>query len=480
MRRSLSRVLSRPPLRVRITAAASASIAVILVTLSLLVYVRLHAELLRAIDSGLQARASAIAGSVGQLGQASHAVSDGPDVRYAAPVQIVTPDGHIVARSGTKLPPLPARYLRHLSQPTHVDVSGPRMPAPMRLYLLPVHEGRPLVIVAGTTLAGLAQTMRRLGLLLLVGDPAAVALASLVAWVMTGAALRPVERMRREAAAYSVSEPMLRLPLPESNDEVARLGETLNSLLDRLQAALDRERRLLDDASHELRTPLSTLKAEIDLALSCARSPGELKAALRSASEETNRLSRLAQDLLVLSRARDGGLQIHRVSTDLGDILERISARHRPRALQAGCRIECHAQPVTIAADPMRLTQALDNLIDNAIRYAESGGTIRVTAELRDGAVTITIENPGPGFPVPILETAFEAFVSGSHYRAIAPGEDGTLAGQPGAGLGLAIVKAVALAHHGTVTAANVPGGARVTMSLLPSPLGAVSPTAAR
>ncbi len=93
MRRSLSRVLSRPPLRVRITAAASASIAVILVALSLLVYVRLHAELLRAIDSGLQARASAIAGSVGQLGRASHAVSDGPDVRYAAPVQIVTPDG---------------------------------------------------------------------------------------------------------------------------------------------------------------------------------------------------------------------------------------------------------------------------------------------------------------------------------------------------------------------------------------------------
>ncbi len=348
----------------------------------------------------------------------------------------------------------------------------------MRLYLLPVHEGRPLVIVAGTTLAGLAQTMRRLGLLLLVGDPAAVALASLVAWVMTGAALRPVERMRREAAAYSVSEPMLRLPLPESNDEVARLGETLNSLLDRLQAALDRERRLLDDASHELRTPLSTLKAEIDLALSCARSPGELKAALRSAAEETNRLSRLAQDLLVLSRARDGGLQIHRVRTDLGDMLERISARHRPRADQAGCRIECHAQPVTIAADPMRLTQALDNLMDNAIRYAESGGTIRVTADVRDDAVTITIENPGPGFPVAILETAFEPFVSGSHYRAIAPGEDGTLAGQPGAGLGLAIVKAVVQAHHGTVTAANVPGGARVTMSLLPSPLGAASPAA--
>ena len=187
MKRTLNRVFSRPPLRVRITAAASASIAVILVTLSLLVYIRLHAELLRAIDSGLQARASAIAGSVGQLRQARHAISDGPDVSYTAPVQILTPGGHVVAQSGTELPPLPARYLRHLSQPTYMDVSRPGLPAPMRLYLLPVDEGRPLVIVAGTTLAGLAQTMKGLGLLLLVGDPAAVALASAVAWVGSGA-----------------------------------------------------------------------------------------------------------------------------------------------------------------------------------------------------------------------------------------------------------------------------------------------------
>ena len=479
MRRSLSRVLWRPPLRVRITVAASASIAVILVTLSLLVFIRLHAELLKAMDSGLQARASAVAGSVGQLRQASRAVSDSPDVSYTAPVQILTPGGHVVAQTGAELPPLSARFLRHLSQPTYVDVSRPELSAPMRLYLLPVDEGRPLVIVAGTTLAGLAQTMKRLGLLLLVGDPAAVALASAVAWVMTGAALRPVERMRREAAAYSVSDPMPRLPLPESNDEIARLGETLNSLLDRLQATLDRERRLLDDASHELRTPLSTLKTEIDLALSRPRSPGELKAALRSASEETNRLSRLAQDLLVLSRARDGSLQIHRVSTDLADTLERACARHRPRAGKSCCRIECDAQPVTIAADPMRLTQALDNLLDNAIRYSESGGTIRVTADVRDDTVTITIENPGPGFPEPILERAFEAFVSGSQYRASSDSDDGTLAGQPGAGLGLAIVKAVAQAHDGSVAAANVPGGARVTMSLQLSLLGAARPAAA-
>src|SRR5262245_28638155 len=159
-----------------------------------------------------------------------------------------------------------------------------------------------------------------------------------------------------------------------------------------------RERRLLDDASHELRTPLSALKAELDLALSRPRSASELEAALQSASEETNRLSRLAQDVLVLSRARDGGLPIHRVNIDLADLIERACARYRPRAEQAGCWIDCHAQPTTIEADPMRLTQALDNLLDNAIRYSGSGGAIRVTADARDDAVAITIENPGPGF----------------------------------------------------------------------------------
>ena len=473
MRHRLHASLLRPPLRLKITLAASASIGVILVGLSLLVYVRMHAELVRAVDTGLQARASAIANSVGQFRQASRAVADSPDgVTTNAPVQILTPRGQLVAQSGSALPPLPAWRLRHLSQPAFVN--SPWTGRPMRLYLLPVDEHRPLVIVVGTTLAGLAGTMRQLALLLLIGDPAALILTSLVAWLMTGAALRPMERMRLEAAAYSVAEPMRRLPLPESNDEVARLGETFNSLLDRLQAALDRERRLLDDASHELRTPLSALKAELDLALSRPRSARELRAALESASEETNRLSRLAQDVLVLSRARDGRLPIHRVSTDLADLIERVCARHRPRAEQAGCSIECYAQPMTIQADPMRLTQALDNLLDNAIRYSGSGGVIKVSADAHREATAITIENPGPGFAPPILETAFEPFVSGGVLD-----RDSSVEDQPGAGLGLAIVKAVARAHHGDVAAANVLGGARVTMSLLRNANGSAGPVAA-
>jgi two-component system OmpR family sensor kinase len=331
----------------------------------------------------------------------------------------------------------------------------------LRAFVLPTTEGQQLFVVVGSSMAEVSQTLARLRLLLVVADPAALALACLAAWLLAGAALRPVERMRREAAAISVSEPGRRLPVPGANDEVARLGRTLNSLLDRQQSAVDREQRLLDDASHELRTPLSILKAELDLTLSRARPPEELEAALQSASEETDRLARLAEDLLVLSRARAAGLQIHRMTTCLPELFDRACAGHRARASAHGTRIECQTPAVEIPVDPMRLRQALDNLLDNAIRHGpEAGGLIRVEAAVSCAVATVTMENSGPGFDEELLPRAFEPFVRGGH--------DG--ASDSGAGLGLAIVRAVAQAHGGTATAENVPGGARLTMTLALDP----------
>jgi two-component system, OmpR family, sensor kinase len=474
---NVMRVLTRLPLRLRITLTAIVSLAAILVTLSLFLYGRLQVELVRAVDSGLQARAVAVASGLGPTASLSQVIADGPDARLASVTQIMTPAGRVLASQGAPLRLLPAmlegRHGPHFSAAT--GTSGP-----LRLYIMPVNEGRPLVVVVASTLTSMNQTLGSLRLLLLLGDPAALALAAAVAYLVTGAALRPMERMRREAAAISVTDLAIRLPVPGTHDEVARLGETFNSLLDRLQAAIDQERRLLDDASHELRTPLSVLKAQLDLALSRQRPAQELHQALLSASEETNRLSRLAQDLLVLSRSRDDGLAIHRVSTALGPLLERACARHRPRAEQAGYRIDCDAPDTEVAVDPMRLTQAIDNMLDNAVRYAGGDGIIRVRAAVADHAVTITATNPGPGFAAHIIGRAFDPFVSGSQVSAAGSGagsaaEPGTArpaatANQPGAGLGLAIVQAVARAHGGLAEAANIPGGASVTLTLAHAP----------
>jgi two-component system, OmpR family, sensor kinase len=245
---------------------------------------------------------------------------------------------------------------------------------------------------------------------------------------------------------------------------VARLGQTLNSLLDRLHGALSREQRLLNEASHELRTPLAIMKDELDLSLSRARTPEELEAALRSASEEADRLARLSEDLLVLSRAHGGQLRVHRSSTPLDELLGRACGGHRARAGGRGAQIVCKAPSAQVMVDPMRVRQAVDNLLDNAIRHSRPGAPIRVSAAVTGDVATVTIENSGPGFAEDILARAFEPFVRGDP-RPEGPGA-GRVDVAPGAGLGLTIVRAVAEAHGGTAVAQNIPGGARVTMTM--------------
>ena len=152
---------------------------------------------------------------------------------------------------------------------------------------------------------------RNLRTILLIGGPVALLLASLAGYAVSGTALRPVEAMRRRAAEISAAEPDQRLPLPEANDELRRLGETLNQMLGRLEAALERERTFVDDASHELRTPLAMHKTELELALRYAKTPEEMRAAIASAIVEVDRLSALAEDLLVLARSEQGKLALH-------------------------------------------------------------------------------------------------------------------------------------------------------------------------
>jgi two-component system OmpR family sensor kinase len=455
--------MMRFPLRVRVTLASAASIALILAALSFFVYARLQAELIRSADSALRTRAEVIASGIGRAGPGGF---DTPDSWTGGLTQILTPAGHLEMSHGLSGPGLSAAALRGIREPQFLSIpTAPGRPA-LRAFVLPTSEGQRFFVVTGSAMTEVSQTLASLRLLLETAGPAALALACLAAWVLAGTALRPVERMRREAAAISVSQPSRRLPVPAAKDEIARLGRTLNSLLDRLQDARDREQRLLDDASHELRTPLSILKAELDLTLSRPREPGELEAALRSASEETDRLARLAEDLLVLSRARAGGFRIHRMGTSLQDLLSRACAGHQARAQDRGARIEWAAPAVQIPVDPMRIRQALDNLLDNAIRYGpESGGLIRIEAAVSDQVATLRTENTGPGFGGGLLPRAFEAFVRG----------DGDVASHTGAGLGLVIVRAVARAHGGAATAENVPGGARVTMTLAldPQPLSA-------
>jgi signal transduction histidine kinase len=281
----------------------------------------------------------------------------------------------------------------------------------------------------------------------------ALLLASLAGYGLAAAALRPVEAMRQRAAAVSPSAPG-RLPVPPSRDEISRLATTLNEMLDRLEAGFEHERRFVADASHELRTPLALLRAEIEVTLRRRRTAEELESTLRSAAEETERLSRLAEDLLLIARADTGAIPIRREAVAAEDVLATAAARSRAQANAAQRPIRVEDTDLMLDADPERLAQAIGNLVNNA--DAHGAGPIVLFALERDDTVELHVADHGEGFPEEFLARAFDRFSRADEAR-----------GRGGTGLGLSIVELIAAAHGGHAGASNRPeGGADVWVTV--------------
>ena len=240
--------------------------------------------------------------------------------------------------------------------------------------------------------------------------------------------------MRRRAAAGDE-----RLPLPAAHDEIRRLGETLNELLARLRRSIERERRFVADASHELRTPLAVLKTELEAAL--RRRPRAARGDRVAAVEECDRLAQLAEDLLVLARSAEGELPVRREALRARPLLEGVRDRFADRArARAGRAILVEDGDVTVSADPLRLRQALGNLVDNALRHGDGDVVLRARARTT-AASRSRSPTAAPGFAPDIADRAFERFARGDAART-----------RGGTGLGLAIVRAIAEAHGGRAT----------------------------
>jgi heavy metal sensor kinase len=424
--------------------------AIVLALVGSLLYVRLGNSLMEQVDDDLEASVAELTATLRE-----------PDIVVGIPesslsdeeaVQVLGAGAIVVLLSAPEADPLVSVDEAERARQGAFFVTRGSVSAiggePARLLVAPANAGgRPAVVVVARSLEDREEALAGLLAELLVVGPLALLLTSVGGYFLAGAALRPVEAMRRRAAEISSDRADRRLPLPPARDEIRRLGETLNAMLDRLEEGLARERRFVADASHELRTPLAALRTELELARRRPRSHAELEAALRSAGEEVERLVRLAEDLLVLARVDDGRLPLSLDRHTVRELLDAVAGRFDTRAGAVGRRLEVSARDDQVfTGDRVRLEQALGNLVDNALRHG--AGTVRLGGEVENGAVVLRVRDEGDGFSADFLPHAFERFSRADVARA------GT-----GAGLGLSIVDAIARAHGGTASAVNRPGG---------------------
>lgn len=444
------------PLRLRLAMVFALGTAAVIAGAGLAFLLQLRVSLDASLDPGLRGRAGALADELGSEGEQRLGPADGI-------VQVCELDGRLLAFS-PEAGAWPLLTTAQRAQALAGEVSFTTSVAGARSRLLattePTGGDRRVLVVVGTGTDVSDAALEHVRSALLTGGPPAVLAAGVGAWLLAGAALRPVERMRREAAQISDRDTGRRLAVPSTRDELAVLGATMNSLLGRLQDALDRERGFVADAGHELRTPLAILRAELELAARPGRSRDALVAAVIQAGHETDRLIRLAEDLLLLARADDARPFLNSVPLALPDVLHAAARGAGVRAAERGVSVVVHCPAaLSVEADPDRLRQAVDNLLDNAIRHAWAGSVVELSAAGSDRAmVAVEVADHGPGFPPEFLPHAFERFHRAEAARTRHNG---------GTGLGLSIVAAIAEAHGGRVAARNRPGGgAAVTVEL--------------
>jgi heavy metal sensor kinase len=454
----------RIPIRLRVTLVFAVVMAIVLAATGLFLYLRLESSLNRSIDQDLQARSQQLIKEMRVndkgIGEAAHSLLDGRPEEFA---QLLTASGRLFDAKRQRTQPIlpPANVAEARRAETSFERSSHGGDTEPERYLARPFdfEDRPLITVVGASLGDRDEALASLLRLLLIGGPIALLLAALAAYVTVGAALRPVEAMRRRAAEVSDTGSGQRLPVPPAHDELHRLGETLNQMLDRLETALQRERSFVDDASHELRTPLAAHKAELELALRYGATAEELRAAIASAIEEADRLSQLAESLLVIARSDKGRLHLKLEPIEIAGLFATMRDRVSARAERDGRELLFEdVSDEAIEGDRMRIEQAVGNLVENALRHG--AGPIRMRSVRAGGQIEIHVSDGGDGFPPDFLPHAFERFRRADTARAT-----------EGTGLGLAIVKAIAEAHGGTASARNADeGGADVWIALAAAP----------
>ena len=454
MLRRLRSVVARAGLprsvRARATLLATAVVAVVLVA----AVAALAQAVERTLTSRLQARGEVLVAAVVdrlRAGVAPHdaveaalrtARSSGVDGQVPTYVSVLDDEGHPVFGSGFFTMPGFQGGVTTTGAPwaePSVRVGSSDLTVAQQAVEV---DGRVLLVVAASPLAEVVRGVDAVVRTSLAGVPLLVVLVGAVTWTAMGRALRPIEQIRTEVEELSSRTLDRRVPVPATDDEVARLATTMNGMLARLQAAAARQREFVADASHELRSPVAAIRAELEVALA---HPGtsDLRDLAGGVLDETGRIERIVADLLLLARLDEGAAPPPEV-VDIGPLTRAaagVSGGDVAVAVDA-------ADGLLVTGSGNQLASVVRNLVDNAVRHAAA--RVAVAAVARDGAVVVTVDDDGPGVPPADRRRVFERFTRLEHARGRADG---------GVGLGLAVVDRVVRHHDGTVTVTDRPGG---------------------
>jgi signal transduction histidine kinase len=446
---------SRRGVRARSTIAAVLVVAVAVIGGGITLVVVLRVALTNSVEQSVQQRARDVAAQI-----ADEDIEAATPTIDAAPgdgtlVQIVNSTGTVVASSPsiTGEPAIPATAPAG-SEPTTSQVQLPFVDNDAYLVAAVAVQAKDEVVtvITAQSLVQVQKVYTLVGWLLLLGSPFLLAAVGAVTWVAVGRSLRSVDRIRDRVETIGASDLHERVPVPAAKDEIAALATTMNHMLGRLEASASTQRRFIADASHELRSPLTSMRASLDVAQSIGGADAWVDAE-PVLSDEVDRMTRLVGDLLLLARADEGAVPLHRVDVDLDDLV--ASEARRLRA-QTDLSITTHIEPIQIVADPERLAQALRNLVDNAARFASHEIQLGVSAT-NAGAI-MSVADDGPGIPASEREAVLDRFVRLDDHRARDHG---------GAGLGLAIASEIARLHDGRIEiGVSSLGGAQVSVLL--------------
>jgi heavy metal sensor kinase len=330
---------------------------------------------------------------------------------------------------------------------------------PIRLYyhLVEIKKELLLVIQCGTSLHEVQSALQRLAFIILISIPGAVAAACIAGWFLVKRSFRPVDLMIREARNITAAYLKGRLPRTSVGDELDRLAETLNEMMDRIEASTRAVQDFSSDISHELRTPLAIIRGEIDLALRRPRAPEALIQTLRVIEGEVNELIRLVDDLILLVRSDAKQLRFEIRMVSLDELLAQVCDRFEQKSREKKIDFKSEVQPdVFVKGDELYLKRLFSNLVDNAIKFTPEGGSIRVLLRSDRKHALVEVEDTGMGIEAELQTKVFSRFYRTDQARS-----------HEGSGLGLNIAKAISDAHQGSIRIHSNPGkGTLVSVSL--------------